>query len=167
MSSIGSAGDPNPNDPNDPLHYAPRAVRSKATAPMRPVRLASSRSGFDDMFEETVPRQRRHPLDPEVVYQPNRPRARFGVASRLAAAISVVAIIGVIFFMIIPKSQGSDPTSAGAANASDDSQALLQKFVQFGKSQDNRPAGTAQAPADDSQALLQKFMQWQQKGDSK
>jgi hypothetical protein len=114
------------------------------------------------MLTDAVAKSRPHPLDPEFVRQPEQPRARFGVASRIAAAIGVVAIIGVIFFMMIPKSQGSDPTSDGAAKASEDSQALLQKFVQFEKSKDSSD-GAAQTSSDDSKMLLQKFMQWQQK----
>jgi hypothetical protein len=162
MSFIGSGDGPNPNDPNDPLHYAPRSVRSRASPQARPVRPTSSRPGFDEMLKDAVAKSSRYPLDPEFVYPPVQPRARFGVASRFAAAIGVVAIIGVIFFMMIPKSQGSDPTSAEAAKASEDSQALLQKFVQFEKSQEHPSAGEAQT-SDDSRMLLQKFMQWQQK----
>jgi hypothetical protein len=163
MSSISSGGDSNPNDPNDPLHYAPRSVRSKVSPPTKPARLASSPSGFDEMLKEAVAKSRAHPLDPVVVYAPHRPRARFGIAARFATAFGVVVIIGLLFFSIIPRSQGSDPSSAGTANQSQDSQALLQKFVQFEKSQDSRPAGAAQTAPDQSQALLQKFMQWQQK----
>jgi hypothetical protein len=163
MSFVTPRDDSNPNDPNDPLHYAPRAVRNKAAPQTRPVSPTSSPSGFDEMLTEAVARSKRHPLDPEMVNEPARPRARFGVASGLAAVIGVVAIIGFLFFSMIPKSQGSDPTSAGEAKASDDSQALLQKFVQFEKSQENKSAGPAQAAPDDSQALLQKFVQWQQK----
>jgi hypothetical protein len=162
MSFIDSGGFPKPIDPNDPLHFAPRS-RSTAKPQPRLVHPTSSRSGFDEMLEDAFANSRRHPLDPEVVYQPDRSRARFGVASRFTAAIAVVAIIGVIFFMMIPKSQGSDPTSAGAANAPADSQVLLQKFVQFEKSQEDPSAGAAQVPSDDSKMLLQKFMQWQQK----
>lgn len=163
MNLVNSGDDSNPNDPNDPLHYAPRAVRNKANPQARPSRPASSPSGFDEMLTEAVARSRRHPLDPETVHQPERPRARFGVASSLAAVIGVVAIIGFLFFSMIPKSQGSDPTSTGATSTSDESQALLKKFVQFEKSQENKPAGAAQTPPDESQALLQKFVQWQQK----
>ncbi|HTO61844.1 MAG TPA: hypothetical protein VMM15_11380 [Bradyrhizobium sp.] len=163
MSFVNSGDDSNPNDPNDPLHYAPRSMRNKATPQARPVRPASSPSGFDEMLTEAVAKSKRHPLDPEIVHLPDRPRARFGVASRLAAVIGVVAIISFLFFSMIPKSQGSDPTSAGAASASDDSQALLQKFVQFEKSQESKPSAAPQTPSDDSQALLQKFVQWQQK----
>ena len=163
MSFVNSGDESNPNDPNDPLHYAPRAVRNKANPQTKPVRPASSPSGFDEMLTDAVARSRRHPLDPEIVHEPARPRARFGLASRLAAVIGVVAIIGFLFFSMIPKSQGSDPTSAGDAKVSDDSQALLQKFVQFEKSQESKPAGPAQTTPDDSQTLLQKFVQWQQK----
>jgi hypothetical protein len=163
MNFSSAGGDPNPDDPNDPLHYAPRAKRGKANPQTRPVRPVSSGSGFDEMLAEAVAKSRRHPLDPEIVYEPDRPRARFGVASRLAAAIGVVAIIGFLFFSMIPKSQGSDPTSTEPAKVSDDSQALLQKFVQFEKSQDSKSAGAAQTAPDDSQTLLQKFQEWQQK----
>jgi hypothetical protein len=169
MSFIGSGDVPNPNDPNGPLHFAPRSVRSGASPQTRPVRPTSSRSGFDEMLKEAVAKPRPHPLDPEFVHQPEQPRARFSFASRLIAAIGVVAIIGVVFFMMIPKSQGSDPTSVGAAKVSedskvsDDSQALLQKFVQFDKSKGDPSAGAAQTTSDDSKMLLQKFMQWQQK----
>ena len=162
MSAIDSGGFPDPNDPDDPQRYAPRSVRSGASPPTRPVRLASSRSGLDEMLTDAVAKSRRHPLDPEVVRQPDQPRARFGVASRLTAAIGVVAVIGVIFFLMTPKSQGSDP-SAGAAKMPEDSQALLQKFVQFEKSKDDPSTGAAPTTPDDSKMLLQKFMQWQQK----
>ena len=161
MSSKGSGDFPNPNDPNDPLHFAPPSVRSRANPQTRPVRPTSSRSGFDETH--VIAKPRRHPLDPELVPQPVPSRGRFGVACRFTAAIGVVAIIGVIFFLMIPKSQGSDPTSAGAEKASDDSQALLQKFVEFEKSKENPSAGAAQTTPDDSRMLLQKFMQWQQK----
>src|SRR6202011_1785713 len=105
---------------------------------------------------EPVAKFRPHPLDPEFVHQPEQPRTRFSVASRLTAAIGVVAIIGVIFFIMIPKSQGSDPISVGAAKVpedskvSEDSQALLQKFVQFEKSKQDPSAGAAQRTSDDS-----------------
>src|SRR5215470_6071382 len=145
MSSIGS----NPTDPNDPLHYAPRKLRSGASQQTRPVHLASSRSGFDETPRDVVVKSGRHPLDPEFVFQPERRRSWLSVASRFAAAIGVVTIIGVIFFMMIPKSQGSDPTSAAPAKASEDPQALLQKFVQFDKSHENPPPGAAPAAPDD------------------
>jgi hypothetical protein len=163
MSSVSSGGDPNPNDPNDPLHYAPRSVRSKVNPPTKPVRPAPSPSGFDEMLKEAVAKSRAHSLDPVVVYEPHRPRARFGVAARFATAFGVVVIIGLLFFSMIPRSQGSDPTTAGTANETQDSQGLLQKFVQFEKSQDSRSVGAAQTTPDESQTLLQKFMQWQEK----
>jgi len=159
MSFIGSGDSPNPNDPSNPLHYAPRSVRNRANPQARPDRPTSPRSGFDETLTDAVRKSRRHPLDPEFVHQPDPPRARFGVASRLTAAIGVAAIIGVVFFMMIPKSQGSDPTSAGAAGVSEDTQALLQKFVQFEKSKEDPSTGTIPTTSTD----LQKFMQWKQK----
>jgi hypothetical protein len=163
MSFISSGDSPNPNDPNDSPHYAPRSVRSSASPQTRPVRPTSSRSGFDEMLQDAVAKSRRHPLDPQFVHQPGQPRTRFSIASGVTAVIGVAAIIGVIFFMMIPKSQGSDPTSAGAAKVSEDSQTLLQKFVQFEKSREDPSAGAAPTTSDDSKMLLQKFMQWQQK----
>jgi hypothetical protein len=162
MSFNGSGDFPNPNAPSDPLHYAPPSVRGKASPRTRPVGPTSSGPRFDEMPKDAVAKSRRHPLDPEFLVQPHQPRAWFGITSRITAAIGVVAIIGVIFFMMTPKSQGSDPTSAGAVKASEDSQALLQKFVEFEKSKEDPSAGAAQPTSDDSKMLLQKFMQWQQ-----
>jgi hypothetical protein len=160
MSSKASRDLPNPNDPNDPLHFAPPSVRSRANPQTGPLRPTSSRPGFDEVH--VIAKSRRHPLDPEFVQPPVPPRARFSVASRFTAAIGVVAIIGVIFFLMIPKSQGSDPTSAVPDKASEESQALLQKFIEFEKSKED-PSAAAQKTPDDSKMLLQKFMQWQQK----
>ena len=159
MSFSGSGDSPNPNDPSNPLHYAPRSVRNKASPQARLDRPTPPRSGFDETLTDAVGKSRRHPLDPEVVQQPDPPRARFGVVSSLTAAIGVAAIIGVVFFMMIPKSQGSDPVSAGAASVPEDTQALLQKFVQFDKSKEDPSTGSVPTTSTD----LQKFMQWKQK----
>jgi hypothetical protein len=126
------------------------------------------------MLKDAVAKSMRHPLELEVVYD-DQPRARFSVAGRFAAAFGVLAMLGFLFFLVVPKSQGSDPpTSAGTAKVpSEDSQALLQKFVQFRTSQGSNnpehalsefrnltPAGTAKV---ESQALLEKFLQWKQR----
>jgi hypothetical protein len=66
----------------------------------------------------------------------------------------------------------STPASATPARVpSEDSQALLQGFKQFQKTQGGEPpaasepasAGTAKEPPEKSQALLEKFIQWQKK----
>jgi len=49
--------------------------------------------------------------------------------------------------------------SAGAANVPEDTQALLQKFVQFDKSKEDPSTGSVPTTSTD----LQKFMQWKQK----
>jgi hypothetical protein len=172
MSFISSRDGPNPDDPNDPLNYAPRSVRGEAnlrsnsTPQTRPIRLTSSRSDFDEMLKDAVAKSMRHPLELEVVYD-DQPRARFSVAGRFAAAFGVL-VLGFLFFLVVP------PTSAGTAKVpSEDSQALLQKFVQFRTSQGSNnpehalsefrnltPAGTAKV---ESQALLEKFIQWKQR----
>jgi hypothetical protein len=156
------------NDPNDPLYYAPRSgfseanLRSYSTPPTRPVRPTSSPSRFDEMLDEAV--TTRHPLDPEVVPEPDQPRALLVVASRFAAAIGVLAMVGVLLFILVPKSQGSNPpTPAGANKApSEESQALLQKFIQFEK-RSLTSAETAKVTPEESQSLLEKFVQWQQR----
>jgi hypothetical protein len=173
MSFISSENHPNPDDP---LYYAPRSVRSEAnlrpnSAPHRSEDRflpTTTRSQFDEMREEAFAKSMRHPLVSDFVYERRQPRLLLAVASRFAAAIGVFAIVGFLFFILIPKSQGSDPpTSAGAAKVmSEESQALLQKFVQFRKSQGSNnpePAGAAQTTPEESHTLLQKFVQWQQK----
>jgi hypothetical protein len=73
------------------------------------------------------------------------------VVSRLATVIGVSAIVAFVFFTLVPKfSRAGDPptlaasevrtknASAGAAKVmSEESQALLQKFVEFRKSQES------------------------------
>jgi hypothetical protein len=137
------------------------------------------------MMEKAMANSRRHSL--EVDYERDQRRPLFKVVSRVAAVIGVSAIVGLVFFTLIPKfSRASDPPtlaasevqtmdeSAGAAKVvSDESQAVLQKFVEFRKSQEsNKPnddvsrstvGGTAKAMPDNSQALLEKFMQWKQR----
>ena len=176
MSFISSEHHPNPDDPNDPLYYAPRSARSEANLrsdsalQTRPVRPVSSRSGFDEMLEEAVAKSLRHPLEPEVVYRRDRPRARFRLVGS-AAAIGVSAIVAFVFFTLVPKSQGGDPpklaisefriviASVEAAKITpEESRTLLQKFEQS--------VASAVAPKitrDESRTLLQKFEQWRQR----
>jgi len=80
------------------------------------------------------------------------------------AAIGVLAMVGVLLFILVPKSQGSNPpTPAGANKApSEESQALLQKFIQFEK-RSLTSAETAKVTPEESQSLLEKFVQWQQR----
>jgi hypothetical protein len=77
--NLPSPEDPlNPDDP--PLYCPPRSLRSEAnlqsnsTPQTRPVRLTSSRSDFDEMLEEAIAKSMRHPLEHEVVYEPDQPR---------------------------------------------------------------------------------------------
>lgn len=159
--------------------------QSSSTLQTPSVYPTSSRSKFDEMIEEAMANSRRHPL--EVDHERDQRRPLFSVVSRLAAVIGVSAIVGLVFFTLIPKfSRASAPptlaasegqpmnASAGAAKAmSEESQAVLQKFVEFRDSQETNkpkddvsgstPGGTAKAMPEESQALLEKFMQWKQR----
>jgi cytoskeletal protein RodZ len=137
------------------------------------------------MMEKAMANSRRRSL--ELDYERDERRPLLKVISRVAAVIGVTAIVGLVFFTLIPKfSRASDPptlaasevqtmdASVGAAKvASEESQAVLQKFVEFQKSQEsNKPdddvsrstlGGTAKVMPGKSQALLEKFMQWKQR----
>jgi len=90
-------------------------------------------------------------------------------------------ILALVFFNVFPGSKSdpaelavsiSTPASATPAQVpSEDSQALLQGFKQFQKTQGSEPtavpepalAGTAKETPEKPQALLEKFIQWQKK----
>ena len=193
MSFVSSEKHPNPDDPNDPLYYAPRSVRSKAnprsnSAPHRsedPFFPTTTRSRFDDMREEAFAKTMRDSLESEFVHEGRQPRLLLAVAGGMAAGIGVSVIAALVFFALVPKLQKSAPSelaviapaSAEPAQTTqttpEQSQALLQKFVQFRKSQGSNnpehavsefrtltPAGAAQTMPEESQALLQKFVQF-------
>jgi hypothetical protein len=123
------------------------------------------------------------PLESQFVYERRRPRALLATAGGIAAAIAVTAVGALVFFSVFPKSKSdpseltvsiSTPASATPAQVtSEDSQALLQGFMQFQTIQGTenpehavsefRPAGTAKEGSEKPQALLEKFIQWQRK----
>jgi hypothetical protein len=94
----------------------------------------------------------RRPPAPVVVSEPaafpserDRPRALLGVASRFATAIGISAIVAFVFLFLIPRAQKSDATA-------------------FASEQQTLPsAGAAEVTPEESQALLEKFMQWRQR----
>jgi hypothetical protein len=152
MSFTGSENHPNPDDPNDPLYYAPRSVRSDANPHSNSAghrsedRFPPTRSRFDEMREEAFAKTMRHPLDSKFVHEGRQPRLLLAVAGGVAAGIGVSVIVALVFFVLVPKLQKSAPSElAVIAPAS------------------AAPAQTAQTTPEQSQALLQKFMQWKQK----
>jgi hypothetical protein len=152
MSFVRPEKHPNPDDP---LYYAPRSVRSEANPrsnsaphwseePSLPT--TTYRSQFDKMREEAFAKTMQHPLESKFVHEGRRPRLLLAVAGGMAAGIGVSVIAVLVFFVVVPKLQKSDPSElAVIAPAS------------------ARPAQTTQTTSEQSQALLQKFLQWKQK----
>jgi hypothetical protein len=93
--------------------------------------------------------------------------------------IGVTAILAMVWFNVLPRSKSdppelavsiSTPASATPAQAavSEDSQALLEGFKQFQKTQGSEDptqtgSATSREAPEQSQVLLEKFMQWQQR----
>ncbi|MEH2516722.1 hypothetical protein V1279_002295 [Bradyrhizobium sp. AZCC 1610] len=190
MSFIRANDHPNPDSPEDPLYYAPRSVRSmanprsNATPRTRSDHLPPTPplSRFDEMREEAFAKSSR-PLESQFIYERRRPRGLLATAGAIAAAIGVTVILALVLFNALPRSKSdpselavsiSTPASATPAQViSEDSQALLQGFKQFQKTQEGQnpehavsgsaSVGTAKEGPEKSQALLEKFIQWQQK----
>jgi hypothetical protein len=155
MSVIRPENHPNPDDPDDPLYYAPqRSVRSEANPRSSSVQhrsedrfppTATYRSRFDEMREEAFAKTIRDSLESEFVHEGRQPRLLLAVAGGMAAGIGVSVIAALVFFGLVPKLQKSDPSELvviAPASA--------------------KPAQTTQTTPEQSQALLQKFLQWKQ-----
>ena len=146
MSIIRPENHPNPDDPDDPLYYEPRrSVRSEANPEDRFPPTATYRSRFDEMREEAFAKTMRDSLESEFVHEGRQPRLLLAVAGGMAAGIGVSVIAALVFFGLVPKLQKSDPSELvviAPASA--------------------KPAQTTQTTPEQSQALLQKFLQWKQ-----
>lgn len=169
--------------PDDPRYYAPRSergpanARSGAAAPTPPDPPPFSR--FDEMREEAFAKHSR-PLESQFVYERPRRSGLLVTVGAIAAAIGVTAVLALVLFNLFPGTKNapaelavsiSTPALATPAPVtSDDSQALLQGFQQFQRTQAGQDpavsepatAGTAKAP-ERSEPLLEKFMQWEQR----
>jgi hypothetical protein len=113
-------------------------------------------------------------------FDDERRPSRWLVATGVVAAmIGVTAILAMVWFNVLPRSKSdppelavsiSTPASATPAQAavSEDSQALLEGFKQFQKTQGSEDptqtgSATSREAPEQSQVLLEKFMQWQQR----
>ena len=108
MSSVSEQDHLNPRDP---LYYAPRWLRERS---------ASFRDGdretaltpvvtFDSRLENAVSNALRHPLDPEVMREPEQEKkALWSVAARFGAAIGVAAIVALFFVIVVPSARQGD-----------------------------------------------------------
>ena len=188
MRFVSANDHPNSDNPEDPLYYAPRSARSTAgprsnvTPQTRSDHLPPTppSSRFDEMREEAFAKFTR-PLESQFVYERRSPRGLLATAGAIAVAIGATVILALVLFNVFPGSKSdpaelavsiSTPASATPAQVtSEDSQALLQGFKQFQRTQGSEPpaapepasAGTAKEPPEKSQALLEKFIQWQKK----
>ena len=163
-------------NPRDPLYYAPRSLRERSalrgTGPAVPFAPAS----FDSQLESAVSDALRHPLDPEMMHEPEESKkALWTVAARFAAAIGVAALVALFFVVAVPGSRQSDSEGSTSAlanlaqsirNALPSSGEASQKpaLNEFQHLLASSPASAPAASEQDSQ-LLKQFMQWREKPD--
>ncbi len=90
MSSVSEQDHLNPRDP---LYYAPRSLRERSATRGASPETALSPVSFDSQLESAVSDALRHPLDPELMHEPDleSKKALWTVAARFAAAIGVAA----------------------------------------------------------------------------
>ena len=173
MSSVSEQDHLNPRDP---LYYAPRLLRERSaslresdpsTAVARPPANYSSR------LENAVSDALRHPLDPELMREPQEEKALWSVAARFAAAIGVAAVVALFFVIVVPGvRQGGDGEASTAVGLAQSIRAALFQSESTPKPAINDfQAILASTPPDAPSAsdpqgqLLQQFMQWREKPD--
>ena len=161
-------------NPKDPLSYAPRWLREKRDAEPVPAGAA-----MDTQLEKAVSEALRHPLDPEVIEEPEeltrelRKMAILGVAGRFAAAVGVSALVALFFVVMIPASRSPDGFTLSTAGIIEQIKTAL---AQSGAKEDVAPPApseiqtllattpqTEPVTREQSEQLLQQFVQWQQK----
>ena len=97
-------------NPRDPLYYAPRSLRERSATRGASPETPFSPVSFDSQLESAVSDALRHPLDPEVMHEPDLElkKALWTVAARFAAAIGVAALVALFFVVAVPGSRQSD-----------------------------------------------------------
>ena len=162
-------------NPRDPLYYAPRWLRERSA-------LASSRDvspgtpfappSFDSQLETAVSDALRHPLDPEVMHEPDleSKKALWTVAARFAAAVGVSALVALFFVVVVPISRGQSDGEPSTFSAI--AQSIKGALFQSGKEASSTPAinefqailaATPSGPpatSEQSGQMLKQFMQW-------
>jgi hypothetical protein len=160
-------------NPKDPLSYAPRWLREKrdATPTLSPM-------AIDTQLEKAVSNALRHPLDPQVIEEPEelsrelRRMAVLGVAGRFAAAVGVSALVALFFVVMIPASRSPDGLNLSASAMIESIKAALASQP-AAESAPSAPSELqtllASTPhsepvtREQSEQLLNQFVQWQQK----
>lgn len=173
MSSVSEQDHLNPRDP---LYYAPRSLRERSVSRGTGLEAPYTAASFDSQLESAVSDALRHPLDPDLMHEPNleSKKALWTVAARFAAAIGVAALVALFFVVAVPGSRQTDGEQASAfANfAQSIRNALPQPGDGTQKPAINEfqallAATPASAPpaSEPSNQLLQQFMQWREKPD--
>jgi hypothetical protein len=168
MSSVSEQDHLNPRDP---LYYAPRWLRDRSATSRDVVPAAPYASvSYDSQLEGAVSDALRHPLDPEVMRdpEPEEKRPLWSVAARFAAAIGVSAVVALFFVVVVPGSRQSDSEPAATSGVAQSiKSALFQSketspkpaISEFQSILASTPPGN-QATAEQSGQLLKQFMQW-------
>ena len=172
MSSVSEQDHLNPRDP---LYYAPRWLRERS-ASFRDgdasTALTPAPTNYSSRLESAVSDALRHPLDPEVMREPEQEKALWSVAARFAAAIGVAAVVALFFVIVVPVArQGDGEASTSLAQSiratlfqSGDSSAK-PAINEFQAILASTPPGAPSA-SDPQGQLLQQFMQWREKPDA-
>jgi len=159
MSSVSEQDHLNPRDP---LYYAPRSLRERSASRGASSETTFSPVSFDSQLESAVSDALRHPLDPEVMHEPNleSKKALWTVAARFAAAV--------------PGSRQSDGEQP--STFSNVAQSIKNALFQSGEASQkpainefqsllaSTPPSAPPASEQDGQ-LLKQFMQWREKPD--
>ena len=163
-------------NPRDPLYYAPRSLRERSAMRGAGSETAFSPVSFDSQLESAVSDALRHPLDPEVMHEPNleSKKALWTVAARFAAAIGVAALVALFFVVAVPGSRQSDGEQS--STFSNVAQSIKNALFQSGEASQkpainefqsllaSTPPSAPPASEQDGQ-LLKQFMQWREKPD--
>ncbi|MEH2514679.1 hypothetical protein V1279_000252 [Bradyrhizobium sp. AZCC 1610] len=172
MSSVSEQDHLNPRDP---LYYAPRSLRERSAMRGASPETPFSPVSFDSQLESAVSDALRHPLDPEVMHEPDlaSKKALWTVAARFAAAIGVAALVALFFVVAVPGSRQSDGEPSTFTNVA---QSIKNALSQSGEASPkpaindfqallaSTPPSAPAASEQDSQ-LLKQFMQWREKPD--
>ena len=172
MSSVSEQDHLNPRDP---LYYAPRSLRERSATRGASPETPFSPVSFNSQLESAVSDALRHPLDPELMHEPDleSKKALWTIAARFAAAVGVAALVALFFVVAVPGSrQGDGETSTFSSVAQSIKTTLFQSGETSPKPAINEfqallastPPSAPAASEQDSQ-LLKQFMQWREKPD--
>src|SRR5450631_149895 len=181
----------------DPLNYAPRWLREKPeprmplsveprlerdAQPEAAARTPARTNSLDRQLENAVYESLRRSLDPEVMPDPpaitreTGRKAMFGLASRLAVAVGVSAVVALFFVVMVPATRQSDAGSslastietftaavARTAPVEDPSKPALAEFKALMASSGDSGGQPPSQQQAEKEKLLQQFLVWREK----